>query len=248
MDRNIKTNIELGAPTDYGFKLPKLRYKLSKSFMKKNLIKLLDFGCGNGANTILFKEDFQQIIGVEVEKDRLKEASDYVNSHGITNISYKIYDGYNLPFKEKTFDYVISYEVLEHTEDDNQAIKEIKRVLKKNGLFILTVPNKGYLMETHGFNFPFKDIIMWHRVPFLSWLPDSIHSKYARARIYSKDKILRKLKDQDFTILHQSYIMPPFDKVKNKHQKKLLTGIFDLLANSPLKGIGVAHFIVAKNA
>jgi ubiquinone/menaquinone biosynthesis C-methylase UbiE len=45
-----------------------------------------------------------------------------------------------LPLKSKTFDIVICSEVLEHLPDDSIALKEITRVLKDNGIIIITVP------------------------------------------------------------------------------------------------------------
>ena len=47
-------------------------------------------------------------------------------------------DAQRLPFKNKTFDYVILSEVIEHIPDDRMALMEISRVLKKDGLLVLT--------------------------------------------------------------------------------------------------------------
>ena len=43
----------------------------------------------------------------------------------------------NLPFKENSFDFILCNHVLEHIHDDKQAMKELSRVLKPNGLFYL---------------------------------------------------------------------------------------------------------------
>lgn len=47
-----------------------------------------------------------------------------------------------LPFKDESFDYVVSFQVIEHIADDRTFIKEVHRVLRKGGKFIVTTPNK----------------------------------------------------------------------------------------------------------
>lgn len=241
----MKNNIQLGKPTEYGYNLPKLRFKLAQKYIKGPKETLLDFGCGNGANTIYFKNDFQKIVGIDVEKSQLEIAKSYIKNHEIRNIQYILYNGSKLPYRNNYFNDVVSFEVLEHTQDDFESLREIFRVLKKGGLLVLTVPNKWYLMETHGFNFPLQSLIPWNRVPLLSWLPDNIHSKYAKARIYSKRKILHKLESAGFKIKYHNYIMPPFDKVSNKSLKRMLTNIFNFVSRTHLKFFGVSHYIIA---
>lgn len=46
----------------------------------------------------------------------------------------------NIPFEDNSFDYIICNHVLEHVEDEKQALKELKRVIKPSGKIILTFP------------------------------------------------------------------------------------------------------------
>jgi len=57
---------------------------------------------------------------------------------------YVVADGIRLPFKSGTFSHAISSEVLEHLSDDRQAIKEIARVMKPSGHFIVTFPHRKF--------------------------------------------------------------------------------------------------------
>ena len=50
-------------------------------------------------------------------------------------------DIHNMPFENNVFDVVLCNHVLEHVKDDILALKEIRRVLKKDGKMILTTPN-----------------------------------------------------------------------------------------------------------
>ena len=47
-----------------------------------------------------------------------------------------------LPFKDESFDYVVSFQVIEHIADDKRFIREVHRVLRKGGKFIVTTPNR----------------------------------------------------------------------------------------------------------
>ncbi len=233
--------IQKGAPTEYGFSLPKIRYELSYSNIEGNL-NLLDFGCGNGANTVFYEADFKNIVGIDIEDVRIEEARNFANSKKLENVTYSKYDGKVIPYSDNYFDTVISYEVIEHTNNDADAIREIFRVLKKNGKFILTVPNRYYLMETHGFNLPFNSIIPYNRIPFLNLLPSWFYNKYGNARIYSYKHISTILKNEGFQIVTHSYIKAPLDKISNKFFKIFINKFINLLPNE----MGVSIFIVCQ--
>ena len=98
-------------------------YKKYSSRLKGNLV---DIGCGNKPYKNLFKH-CKSYVGLEIQSQN-KNSADFT------------YDGKNFPFEDGTFDSAICSEVLEHVFEPNQFLSEINRVLKKNGLVILTLP------------------------------------------------------------------------------------------------------------
>ncbi|TKJ21600.1 MAG: hypothetical protein CEE43_09240 [Promethearchaeota archaeon Loki_b32] len=60
-----------------------------------------------------------------------------------------------LPYREETFDFVSVLDVLEHIRDDKLAVSEISRILKKNGIAVITVPHRMKYYTT-------QDIIIGH--------------------------------------------------------------------------------------
>ncbi|MCB0395259.1 MAG: class I SAM-dependent methyltransferase [Flavobacteriales bacterium] len=64
-------------------------------------------------------------------------------------VEKKVADALHLPYSDGTFDIALAFDVLEHIEDDHAAIAEIRRVLKKDGLFILSVPAMPELFGAH---------------------------------------------------------------------------------------------------
>ena len=80
--------------------------------------KILDFGCGEKPYMGLF--DFTEYIGLELNEQKNSKADFY-------------YDGKDIPFDDKEFDAVVSFQVLYQCNDIDFSIYEIKRVLKEDG-------------------------------------------------------------------------------------------------------------------
>jgi len=98
-------------------------YFVSK-LKEDNSRNVLDLGCGTKPYNKLF--DFtNKYIGFDVQKN---EKVDYIG------VNWK------LPFGDDEFDSLMSTQVLEHTEEICETIKEIKRVVKNNGLIFISVP------------------------------------------------------------------------------------------------------------
>lgn len=106
---------------------------------------VLDLGCGFGEFAgVVFN---QMEMGVDVNKEDLKKAI-----LGKKHKKLKYADARNLPFKDNSYNTVVSVSVMEHIEGADKVIKEVHRVLKKNGKFVFTVPTpsmRDYLLGTN---------------------------------------------------------------------------------------------------
>jgi ubiquinone/menaquinone biosynthesis C-methylase UbiE len=113
------------------------RYNFVKKFVRDKVV--LDLGCGIGDGTHELSKYAKKVVGVELDKERLKCAfNNFIN----TNISYLIMDGCSLGFADNVFDVVASLEVIEHLVKQDKFLSEIKRVLKDSGIVIISTPNK----------------------------------------------------------------------------------------------------------
>ncbi|MFZ5897371.1 MAG: class I SAM-dependent methyltransferase [Myxococcota bacterium] len=235
--------VTLGTPTDYEFSLPRRRRELFLQHampLAPGRGALLDYGCGNGANTTLFAQDFERVDGIDVEAERIAEAN-AKNPHA--NVSYRLYDGRSIP-GEQSYDAVVSFEVLEHTASDAESLGEIFRRLKDGGVFMCSVPNKYYLMETHGFRFPLENVVPYHRIPFLNLLPKAVYDRYGNARIYTRGQIEQLVSRAGFSVLDSGYIRAPLDKIKNPRVRELALSV---IARLP-EAMGVSVWVVAKKS
>jgi len=103
--------------------------------------KILDAGCGIGLYGFEYAlKNKVSVTGVDLSKDKIKNAEELKESLRINNIKFLRGDLTNLDFEDESFDFVICSDVLEHIPNDQKAMKEIGRVLKKNGTLLLTFP------------------------------------------------------------------------------------------------------------
>lgn len=110
--------------------------------------KVLDIGSNDGtfSNVILNKTSAKELIGIDV----VKRTTNWANKHWrkTGKMKFIVADAHQLPFERETFDAVFAMEVLEHVFDPLKVLKEIKRVLKKDGYAIFLVPSDNYLFKS----------------------------------------------------------------------------------------------------
>lgn len=105
-------------------------------------LKILDVGCGTGANMLAFSA-YGEVYGV----DPSSQAVTFCERRGVSRVKQASVE--NLPYPDSFFDVVTILDVLEHTDDDLAALKEVKRVAKADALIISTVPAYGFLWSEH---------------------------------------------------------------------------------------------------
>lgn len=242
--------VELGKPADYGQFILERRYQLAKAYAPQAFANggfYLDVGCGNGAQTVLFAQHFDCWMGVDVEQDRLDEfkrelqRGNYPAGKKSHEILY--YDGDHLPPDDNSVDVLTCIEVIEHTKNDRDTMRELFRVMKPGGTAIVTVPNKWWIFETHGANLP---LLPWNRVPFFSWLPKPIHEKYAKARIYRKRQIERMLEEAGFDIRRSLYITAPMDMIKQPALQSAVRNSFFARHETSLPFMSTSVMLIVK--
>ncbi|MBW2989042.1 class I SAM-dependent methyltransferase [Candidatus Woesearchaeota archaeon] len=126
-------------------------------FLAKNAKKgkILNVGTGIGEELPLF-EPLGEIHAVDKNEKAVKLIpSKYHPTVG---------DAENLPYPDESFDTVFALDILEHVPGDKKAVSELRRVLKKKGLMIITVPAYKILWSEH-------DVAMEHVRRYNSFRP-----------------------------------------------------------------------------
>lgn len=159
-------------------------YYLRKRAVEKNL---------KGENTELILEVGSGISPVMMKSRNivysdLSFSAMQLLKHSYGKGYYVVADGINLPFKSGVFSHTICSEVLEHLSDDRQAIKEIARVMKPSGHFIVTFPHRNIY-------FAIDDRFVGH------------------FRRYEINEMTDRLKDAGFKPLDIQKVLGPLEKV-----------------------------------
>lgn len=109
--------------------------------------RLLDIGCGTGAVLDFFSTQGGKTKGFQVEGiDMSPAALEYCHKKGLKVALGK---AEVLVYADNTFDVIIASDVLEHIEDTDSVLREISRVLKPGGIFVVTVPAHQFLFSQH---------------------------------------------------------------------------------------------------
>ena len=134
MDANRK---ELFKPDRCDFHLD--RYEFASKYIKDGN-KVLDVASGTGYGAFNMRKNNPAIdvIGVEIDEMAVEYAN-FIYGGGV--ISYLKASILDLPFEDNAFDVVTSFETIEHVKDDKGQVKEVLRVLKNGGLYIVSTPN-----------------------------------------------------------------------------------------------------------
>lgn len=114
------------------------RYRFAENFCEGKTV--LDIACGSGYGAALLSKKAKKVYGVDISK----EAIEYSNkNYKEPNIEFIVGDVRAIPVEDNSIDLAVSFETIEHVNYNEQEkfIGEIKRILKKDGVFICSTPN-----------------------------------------------------------------------------------------------------------
>ena len=160
------------------------RYAFARQFVLGK--RVLDAACGEGYGAALLGEVAASVVGVDIDADAIAQASSRYALPG--RVSFVEGSCTSLAFPDASFDLVVSFETIEHltSADQPRMLDEFARVLKRDGLLVVSSPNKrlysdarNYVNEFHlhelyraglfellGKHFPAQ---RWHHQGVSSW-------------------------------------------------------------------------------
>lgn len=121
------------------------KIKLAKKLLDKTKFdNCLDVGCASGYMLSEIAKVFPgpEYVGVDIYDKAIDHAK-----KTYPDLQFKVASAEKLPFKDSTFDLILFYETIEHVEHPETCLKELRRVLRKNGTLILTMDSGNWLFR-----------------------------------------------------------------------------------------------------
>ena len=114
------------------------RYVFARHFVAG--LDVLDAACGEGYGAALLAGPARHVTGVDLSDDAVAHARERYAGAG--NLEFRAADVSQLPFDDASFDRVISFETIEHLAGQREMLAEFRRVLRPDGLLILSSPDR----------------------------------------------------------------------------------------------------------
>ena len=197
-------------------------------------------GAGVGTYAAKLHEQSAHVYAFDIEFERIQEAHQYVaNSH--------VSAAEAVPYPANTFDALLSHEVLEHVQNDQEAINEMARVLRPGGRIVLFCPNRWYPFETHGHYW--RGTYHFGNTPLINYLPDVWRNQLApHVRAYTKHGLLSLLDGLPLKVVYHTRIFGGYDNIIKRYPKlgTTLRGLLYGVERTPLRIFGLSHLLIAE--
>lgn len=126
------------------------RYTFVSQFAKGK--KVLDLACGEGYGSKLLSNVAENVVGLDIDPLALEHAHIKYNIKNLDFIRGSILE---IPIKKKKFDVIVCFEGIEHIEEHEKFLSEVKQLMTEDGVFIVSSPNKKTYSDETGFKNPF---------------------------------------------------------------------------------------------
>jgi len=116
--------------------------KILQGYSRNSVI--LEIGCSGGPLLEILKEmGFSDVLGIDISEESIR----HCKMKGLKNT--QVMDGSKTNYDNAKFDIIIASDILEHIDQEKRALKEWKRILKKNGKLLVFVPAFKSLWSSH---------------------------------------------------------------------------------------------------
>jgi len=114
--------------------------------------QVLDVACGEGYGSQILSTVATSVIGIDISAEAVEHAS---LRYGSDHLRFVEASAALLPLADDSLDVVVSFETIEHHDQHEEMLSEIRRVLRPGGLMIMSSPNKQYYSIETGYSNPY---------------------------------------------------------------------------------------------
>lgn len=131
------------------------RYTMALCFVADK--NVLDAACGEGYGSHVLAQKAASVVGVDLSEPAIQHANKHYQQ---ANLKYIQSNVLAMDLADDSFDVVVSFETLEHLTEHDELMREFKRVLKPDGVLLISTPDKREYSDKTGFNneYHFKEL------------------------------------------------------------------------------------------
>ncbi|RZL59690.1 MAG: class I SAM-dependent methyltransferase, partial [Pedobacter sp.] len=126
------------------------RYAFALEFVNNKIV--LDIASGEGYGSNILSKNAKKVFGVDVDFPTIEAAKSKYKS---SNLKFIQGSADKIPLADNLVDVVVSFETIEHHDKHLEMIQEVKRVLKPDGMLIISSPDKRYYTDEPNTKNPF---------------------------------------------------------------------------------------------
>lgn len=157
---------------------------------------IFDAGCGEGFYVMLLSHLTKaHIVAMDGNPKLIENAKRWVGSN--PRVTWQVRDLIDLPFPDNTFSKIICSEVLEHLPDPVATLRELRRVLKDDGVLAITVPNRRYPLLFDPFNWMREHLDLGHFSSQNEWL-GGLWANHLR--LYTSEELTKHITAAGFAV------------------------------------------------
>ncbi|MEH2004909.1 glycosyltransferase [Nostoc sp.] len=134
------------------------RYALCVDYVAGKTV--LDIACGEGYGCALFASTAKSVVGVDINSEVVDYATNEYSTHN--NVRFIVGSCDSVPLSDNSVDVVTSFETIEHHDKHEEMMQEIKRVLKPDGVLIISSPNRLTYSDEPKYSNPFHVKELYH--------------------------------------------------------------------------------------
>ena len=102
---------------------------------------VLDIACGEGYGSAMLARRARSVRGVDIAGDAVAHAN--ATYQGIHGLEFMRGNAAEIPLADNSVDVVVSFETIEHHDRHQEMLSEIRRVLRSDGLLVISSPNRA---------------------------------------------------------------------------------------------------------
>lgn len=154
------------------------RYSIVNNYIKDKAV--LDIACGDGYGSCLMADTAKSVVGVDIDAATVTIATKkYIKP----NLAFKVGSADQIPVESSSIDVVVSFETIEHHDKHDEMLAEIKRVLKPDGLLIISSPDKLTYSDKRNYNNPYH-VKELYKEEFVKLISDSFTTTQLLSQMY----------------------------------------------------------------